>query len=306
MLVYNFAQLCELVQEEEGAFCVLVNGENTRSSPGGEVRITLVLPSVLCTSRVRINLFFDSDGSRQGHDLEYIEAQGINDIFECQLPLVVGLYYFTFSISSPYGELFIGNSGDEATPKIYDFPPEKHQLLVFDGSEPSPDFSQRTVYQIFVDRFYKKGEARLAKGSVLNDDWDNGIPEYAEYPGQELKNNTFFGGNLDGIIEKLPYLNSLGINTIYLCPIFQASSNHKYDTGDYEKVDYAFGSTPALKRLIKKAHELGIKIILDGVFNHTGDDSKYFNKYGNYPSKGAYNSKKSKYYDWYTLSLIHI
>lgn len=302
MLVYSFAQLCELVQEEEMLCRILVNGENTRSSPDGEVKISLALPTVLCANEVRINLFFDSDGSRQCQNLEYIEARVINDIFECRLQLNVGLYYFTFSVSSPYGEFFIGNSGDEATPKIYGYPPEKHQLLVFYGNEPSPDFSQRTVYQIFVDRFYRKGEARLTKGSVLNDDWDNGIPEYAEYPGQELKNNTFFGGNLDGIIEKLPYLCSLGINTVYLCPIFQASSNHKYDTGDYEKVDYAFGSVPALKRLIKKAHALGIKIILDGVFNHTGDDSKYFNKYGNYSSKGAYNSKKSKYYDWYTFN----
>ncbi len=302
MLIYDLEQICELMRTDTEACRIFVNGENTRTASSGEVKLTLKLPYLLCADKVRINLFYDADGACRDISLEYTARHGIGDIYECSLSLVPGLYYFTFEISTPYGKLFIGNSGDEATPSIYAFSPEKHQLLIYDDSEPAPDFSNCTVYQIFVDRFYKKGAARLTNGSILNDDWDNGIPEYAEYPGQELKNNTFFGGNLDGVIDKLSYLQKLGINTIYLCPIFQASSNHKYDTGDYEKVDPAFGSTPSLKHLIKYAHSLGIKIILDGVFNHTGDDSKYFNKYGNYPSKGAYNSKRSKYYNWYTFN----
>ena len=105
----------------------------------------------------------------------------------------------------------------------------------------------------------------------------------------------FFGGNLKGIEDKLDYLYELGTRVIYLSPIFEAYSNHKYDTGDYMRVDACFGGDEALKELIERAKEKNIGIILDGVFNHTGADSLYFNKFGNYDSIGAYQSKNSKY-----------
>jgi glycosidase len=111
----------------------------------------------------------------------------------------------------------------------------------------------------------------------------------------------FFGGNLDGVTEKLPYIASLGVCCIYLSPIFRAYSNHKYDTGDYTRVDEAFGGDGALSRLVKAAKSFGIRIVLDGVFNHTGDDSVYFNRRGTYPSLGAYQSEESPYGNWYTF-----
>jgi hypothetical protein len=127
------------------------------------------------------------------------------------------------------------------------------------------------------------------------------VPQYGEYPGAFVKNNVFFGGNLIGVREKLDYLASLGVSVIYLSPIFKAYSNHKYDTGDYMTVDEMFGGDKALKELIKEASRKDIKIILDGVFNHTGDDSLYFNKYGKYDSLGAYESRESEYYNWYNF-----
>ncbi|MDD6341436.1 MAG: glycoside hydrolase family 13 protein, partial [Eubacteriales bacterium] len=135
----------------------------------------------------------------------------------------------------------------------------------------------------------------------LNEDWENGVPEYAENNGGFLKNNTVFGGDLYGVAEKLDYIKSLGTELIYLSPIFDAYSNHKYDTGDYMKVDPSFGGDEALEYLVSEAKKRGIGIILDGVFNHTGDDSVYFNRYGNYPDTGAYQSEKSPYYNWYTF-----
>ncbi|MDE5549394.1 MAG: glycoside hydrolase family 13 protein, partial [Clostridia bacterium] len=105
--------------------------------------------------------------------------------------------------------------------------------------------------------------------------------------------------NLQGIIDKLDYLQDLGVTLIYLSPIFESSSNHRYDTGDYEKIDPLLGSEEKFAELIEKAKEKGIGIMLDGVFNHTGADSKYFNKFGNYPTLGAYQSQDSKYYDWF-------
>ncbi len=93
------------------------------------------------------------------------------------------------------------------------------------------------------------------------------------------------------IINKLGYLKKLGVSILYLSPIFEASSNHKYDTGDYKKIDPMFGDEDTFKELIDKAKEKGISIVLDGVFSHTGADSKYFNMYGNYNSLEPINQK---------------
>jgi len=171
----------------------------------------------------------------------------------------------------------------------------------------SPDFSTPSwlkggiMYQIFVDRFAKseKYTIKQKKNTVTKPDWDNDIPDYPEKPGDAFANNCFFGGSLYGIVEKLDYLSSLGVNTLYLNPIFDAASNHKYDTADYMKVDEMFGGEDALKLLISELKKRNMHLILDGVFNHTGADSIYFNKFGNYPSLGAYQSKNSPYYSWF-------
>ena len=155
------------------------------------------------------------------------------------------------------------------------------------------------IYHVFVDRFFKYGDVKSREDAVIIDDWSAEIPEYPEYPGAFLKNNYFYGGTLYGVTKKLKYLASLGVNTIYLSPVFEAYSNHKYDTGDYSKIDEMFGGEKAFCKLIKEAKNLGIGIILDGVFNHTGSNSVYFNKDNKYNSVGAYNSTTSPYYDWY-------
>ena len=127
------------------------------------------------------------------------------------------------------------------------------------------------------------------------------MPSFRPNERGKVLNNDFFGGNLKGIQEKLPYLKSLGVTTIYLNPIFEAASNHRYDTSDYMKIDPFLGDEPAFKKLVDAAESQGIRLILDGVFNHTGDNSVYFNKYGEYPSVGAYQSKDSPYYTWYSF-----
>ncbi len=155
------------------------------------------------------------------------------------------------------------------------------------------------IYHIFVDRFNRGGEYAVPDGAkIVTGEWKV-IAEYPEYPGANLYNNKFYGGTLWGIIEKLDYIKSLGTTAIYLSPIFRAASNHKYDTADYMTVDPIFGGEPAFKALIKEAAKREIEIILDGVFNHTGSDSIYFNRYARYKELGAYQSKGSKYFDWY-------
>lgn len=132
----------------------------------------------------------------------------------------------------------------------------------------------------------------------MRDDWGN-EPEWRPTPDGKVLNNDFFGGDLKGIGEKLPYLKELGVTCIYLNPIFEAHSNHRYDTADYSKIDPVLGTEDDFKKLCADAKKMGIHIILDGVFSHTGADSVYFNKNKRYSTDGAYNSKQSPYYKWY-------
>ena len=174
------------------------------------------------------------------------------------------------------------------------------QLTVFEEEYATPDWMKGGVmYQIFPDRFYRaSGDYALAPNKILRDDW-GGQPNYRPNELGKVLNNDFFGGNLKGVIEKLDYLASLKVSVIYFNPIFEAYSNHRYDTGDYMKIDPLLGTTEDFDQLIAEAEKRGIKVILDGVFNHTGDNSRYFNKYGQYDALGAYQSPDSPYFDWY-------
>lgn len=177
---------------------------------------------------------------------------------------------------------------------------DEWQLTVYDEVYAAPSFLDGgIIYQIFPDRFNIGGERLKTKpGAVYRDD-TYGTPYYKADENGIVPNNDFFGGNLDGVTEKLDYLKSLGVKCVYLNPIFEAASNHKYDTGSYRRIDGDFGGEAAFRRLISAANEKGIKIILDGVFSHTGDDSVYFNRYGHYDSVGAFQSDGSPYKSWY-------
>ena len=177
---------------------------------------------------------------------------------------------------------------------------EEWQLTVYEENYAAPKFLDGgVIYQIFPDRFNIGGERlKTKKNAVYRDDRD-GTPYYKADENGIVPNNDFFGGNLDGVTEKLDYLKSLGVKCIYLNPIFEAASNHKYDTGSYRRIDGDFGGEEAFYRLLKSATEKEIKIVLDGVFSHTGDDSVYFNRYGRYDSVGALQSVGSPYRTWY-------
>ena len=176
-----------------------------------------------------------------------------------------------------------------------------YQLLVYDKNFTTPDWLKGGVmYQIFPDRFYKGRSIAPADGKWLHQKW-NEMPEYRMNEQGKVLNNDFFGGNFSGIIQKLDYLKDLNVTAIYLNPVFEAYSNHRYDTGDYMKIDPLLGTNEDFDRFIAECDRRNIHVILDGVFNHTGDDSRYFNKYGHYDEVGAYQSKDSKYYAWYNF-----
>ncbi len=172
------------------------------------------------------------------------------------------------------------------------------QLVIEKESKVSPSFRDGIIYHIFVDRFCRVGTPPVREGLTLVDKWDTPVDYEYDSKGERV-NHLVYGGNLDGIISKLDYLESLGVTSIYLSPIFEAHSSHKYNTADYSKIDDMFGGEVAFKKLLSETKKRGMNIILDGVFNHTGSDSVYFNKEGRYPNLGAYQSKDSPYYDWF-------
>lgn len=254
----------------------------------------------------------DEDGDPVGQEtrtrlpFEWKDTDYVTERYTLALPLAdrMGLHFATVVMDSAEGFLRLSYDPLSYTPclKGIDEPYESYALTVYDKNFTTPSwFKGGILYQIFVDRFAKGGDVMLRKDAILNEDWDNGIPQYAPYRGAPLANNMFFGGTLWGVADKLDYLSSLGVTAIYLSPIFKAYSNHKYDTGDYMAIDEMFGGEEAFDHLLAEAKKRNIAVILDGVFNHTGDDSRYFNKYGKYDTVGAYQSKQSPYYDWFSF-----
>lgn len=185
---------------------------------------------------------------------------------------------------------------------------ESFQITIYDAQYDTPEWMRNGVmYQIMVDRFYQgEGTQQLlhAKDGAqveLHEDW-NEMPYLNVSENGDNFAHDFYGGNLEGVRQKLPYLKELGVSVIYFNPIFEARTNHKYDTGDYMRVDPMYGDEKTLSRLCEDAKKLGIRVMLDGVFSHVGDDSVYFNRRGTYGERtGAYRDPDSPYRKWFTF-----
>ena len=275
-------------------------------SAGEEIHLRLCLPRSFCCSRAILMLRRD-DGHYEERDMlwagmadENTEIWDIHTTIETE-----GLYWYHFDYISSYGRSSIlqteGGIGDfVGAPTAR----KDWQLTVTERDFTTPDWLKGgIIYQIFPDRFYNSGSEKenVPNDRILRTDWGN-EPEWRPTPEGKVLNNDFFGGDLKGIGEKLPYLKDLGVTCIYLNPIFESHSNHRYDTADYGKIDPLLGTEEDFKKLCKDAKKQGIHIILDGVFSHTGDDSVYFNRKGRYNTLGAYNSPESPYYKWYKFT----
>lgn len=223
------------------------------------------------------------------------------DIFSCSLKFdTPNLYFYRFEISVSNGIKFVGLKDGAAA--IGDWLPE-WQLTVYNANLTTPDWVKGGImYQIFPDRFCRsKNFSPLpAKNKrKIHENWFD-TPDFI-YNTPHYKANDFFCGNINGIMEKLSYIKELGVNIIYLNPVFESPEYHRYSTGNYLNIDPYFGTNELFKEFTEKCRKIGIKVILDGVFSHTGADSIYFNKYRNYDTVGAYNSPDSPYYNWYNF-----
>lgn len=210
-----------------------------------------------------------------------------------------GLWFYFFEVDTPHGIKQIrpdheGNGTVKGGGDCW-------QLTVYNADFTTPDWIKGgVIYQVFPDRFFNSGKPKkdIPDDRILRDDW-GASPMWEPDEKGAVHRYDFFGGDLRGIEEKLDRLAELGVTVLYLNPIFEAHSNHRYDTADYLKVDPLLGSEDDFKAMCGHAEARGIRVILDGVFSHTGADSVYFNKFNRYPPAGAFNTKDSPYYAWF-------
>ena len=262
---------------------------------GSSVTFCLTPLRKLGFSRGEITLRYEFDSDRtETIPMPWTDTDWVRDCFSCTVPMehYTGLVWYSFRLTG-----FLGRQVELG----------EYQLTVYDGSEEVPDwFGQGMCYQILPDRFCRTeipDPAGMVGNRWVHQCWeeDPAVGSMGKTPeGWDICNRDFFGGNLKGVEEKLPYLASLGVETIYFCPIFEAAENHRYGTADYYHIDPMLGTNEDFERLCQAAHKRGIRVLLDGVFNHTGWTSRYFNGDGYYgPQEGASKDWNSPYRPWF-------
>jgi glycosidase len=226
---------------------------------------------------------------------------GAYDVFRGEISLKeCGLYFYYFHIVQSGKGFRLFKVGNETNMESGDL----WQVSCVPEDFTTPDWAKGAViYQVFPDRFHKSGECDLTgklQPYTVHENWSDDVDWRPTADGVVL-NNDFYGGNFRGITEKMDYIASLGVEILYLNPISKSFSSHRYDTGDYKTPDPMLGTEDDFTALCDAAHKHGIKVVLDGVYSHTGSNSLYFDKEGTFGGKGAYQDPCSPFRSWYTF-----
>ncbi len=261
--------------------------------------LCLKIPVSCETYEVKILFENDHTGDKHSVSANLISEDGLYETYGCEFSLPLsGLYFYHFKIFTKGSDFELFRQGYDLTNIGVG---ERWQITCFEKDFFVPEiFKGKVMYQIFPDRFYME-ELENAQGKLapfyVHENKDD-IPDFRPDENGKVLNCDFFGGNLKGITKKIDYIKSLGVSIIYLNPIFMAYSNHRYDTCDYKRIDPLLGDEKDFENLCAVAHSKGMKIILDGVFSHTGSRSIYFDKEGEFGG-GAFWDSESKYRDWF-------
>ena len=239
-----------------------------------------------------------------------MQREGSFFVIRFPAPEAPAALWYAFCLRTDRGERWLCPEPNGYTGELRETPGDGFRLTVFRADFDTPSWFRRSVmYQIFPDRFAFSDDGTAQRGIDYHralgqtPELHRSIREAVRWQPRPFERDynpdDFYGGTLKGIEQKLPYLKALGVSCLYLNPIVEARSNHRYDTSDYRKVDPILGTNEDFEHLCREAERCGIRIMLDGVFSHTGADSVYFNRYGNYPGRGACQGKDSPYFDWY-------
>ena len=269
--------------------------------PEQKCTLHIHIPSTVQTTQVECVINHEHGAHALTVPMTYKKKQGPYDIFCGDFAFAsCGLFFYYFKITTKTGGFKLFKYGDETNMEAGDC----WQVSCVPADFTTPDWAKGAlIYQIFPDRFHKSGRCDLTgklEPYSIHRSWSEEVDWRPTKEGLVL-NNDFYGGNFRGITEKMDYIASLGVTIIYLNPISKSFSSHRYDTGDYKTPDPMLGTEAEFTALCDAAHKRGIKVVLDGVYSHTGSNSLYFNRNKTFPGEGAYNSKNSPYYSWYTF-----
>ena len=264
-----------------------------------ECRVRIRIPESCCTLTVEIRLENEA-GRELAFPLEKEAVEGPYGLWSGTFSLSEpGLFFYRFFLHTETTDFSLFKQGYDQTNMEAG---EKWQLSCLPKDFHVPGFyAGKVMYQIFPDRFCRAGHVNLhgkLKPYTIHER-ETETPQWRPDQEGRVLNNDFFGGTLRGVEKKLPYLASLGVSVLYLNPIFKAFSNHRYDTADYKKIDEMLGTERQFRSLCRSAHEYGMRVILDGVFSHTGSNSRYFDKEKAFGGHGAYCDPASPYRSWY-------
>jgi cyclomaltodextrinase len=285
---------------------IIFNSQETRhKKPFGAVRaFQNIVFSILCSEKAEVKLVVRSDDFSYNNSFHLSLAGEEQGYFNYSGTICLekpDLYFYRFEVQGGSNLYFCGSVGCELQKGDW---LNEWQLTVFDQDFQTPDwFKGGILYQIFPDRFKKSEKYKplpVPNERIIHENWDD-VP-LSFFDTKPYKANDFFCGNIEGVIEQLDYLKDLGVNAIYFNPVFESAENHRYSTANYLNIDPCFGTNEDFVKLADECKKKDIKIILDGVFSHTGANSIYFNRYGHYNSIGAYNSKDSAYFEWYKFT----
>lgn len=276
---------------------------------GQQVHLVLDLADGIWVRDVLLHTWSEAQGE-QVHSMYLADGKAS---FDLRIQDTPGLIYYYFTIVYPDGEVhYYGGTSGEGS--LFDYDPPSFRITVYDGAYTTPEwFCEGVCYQIFPDRFKRSSwedfHARIAchtefgESLRIHEQWSEPVLTSPAPGKEEYEPDDFYGGDLKGIISKLDYIASFGVTCIYLNPVFCSCSNHRYNTADYMHIDPLLGTDDDLKQLTAEAKKRGIRIMLDGVFSHTGSDSLYFNLEGKYgPHSGAFRDPDSPYREWYSFN----
>ena len=269
--------------------------------PGQDCLLHIHIPTAVGTTAVEIVVQKENGAPEKTAPMTLERVCGAYDIYQGNLVLdSCGLYFYYFRITTRTGSFRLFKYGDDTNMEAGSL----WQISCIPADFTTPDWAKGgVIYQVFPDRFHKAGECDLTgklEPYTVHQQWDEEVSWQPTKEGLVL-NNDFYGGNFRGIAEKMDYIASLGTSILYLNPISKSFSSHRYDTGDYKTPDPMLGTEEDFAAMCEAAHARGIKVVLDGVYSHTGSNSLYFNRDRTFPGEGAYQSQNSPYYSWFTF-----
>lgn len=247
-------------------------------TPNQSCTLHIHIPSSVQATKVMVQFNHQDGTPSHTVPMEYRIKRGAYDIYQGKFSLAhTGLYFYYFYITTRTGGFRLFKQGNDTNMEAGDC----WQLSCIPADFTTPDWAKgATIYQIFPDRFHKAGRCDLTgklEPYTVHQDWYEEV-SWRPTPEGVVLNNDFFGGNFRGITEKMDYIASLGTTILYLNPISKSFSSHRYDTGDYKTPDPMLGTEADFAAMCKAAHARGIRVILDGVYSHTGSNSLYFDK----------------------------